>query len=590
MSDPKKFPFDSIPLDGATATADPPRPSFSRSVPDAAAGGLLPPTRKPVSVTMPDSVALTTSPAADPNPMASTPPPMAGSARGFLWDLVRPTRTKWAILAGGVSLAAGAYGLNLVVPTPGETPKVRPTETAKLTGPQPQIGEERQRQPVVGEERVVAALPKESVPSPLGPLPAPPIMPVIPIRHEEPAPLPALPKFDDKPTPAAPLPPLNDTKPALLPIPALNDKPDPVPLPPVVLQPSAPTPLPAAPKMVGDLPPLVDPSLKPVPPVLIDAKPPTVTPLPLPKPPFAEVPDLPKKVETLPVVLKPDPVPLPDMKVTPVGETKLPPIGETKLPPVGGTVELPKPVEPQPVLKPSELVSPKPADAFPPPKPVAIDPVPAPPIKLTPVLREEPPAFTVVGTKEPPPAAPVGGPPPKKGFDVDVVKVRANDTYTSISDAFYQSKKYAPALRAFNGDADIGRLQEVEVPPLHELQKLGGVPAREAEPTGSGRAVISPRTTTPTEPAVRGPVFDPTTDSGESADWGPAGKRRAVIEYKPFTVPKDGVTPRDVARFFYDDENQWPKLIGPRGAKLRGDEPLPRGTKLTVPQEEPQWK
>lgn len=568
MSDSTKFPFDSIPLNGGTAVADPPRPSFSRSVPDVSAGGLLPPTRKPVSVTMPDPIALTPPPA-DPNPMASTPPPQAGSVRGILWDLVRPTRTKWAILAGGVSLLAGAYGLNLFVPTPGDAPKTRPTETAKLTSPLPQIGEERGRPPQIGEERVVAALPKDMAPAPLPAL-------VIPVRNDEPAPLPPLSKFDDKPTPVVPLTPLYEpTKPAPLPIPALTDKPDPVPLPPVTLVPSAPAPLPAA--LL-----LVDLSPKPVMPLVLDAKPPDVTPLPPPKPPgFVEVVDPTKRPDTRPVWMRnnPDPTPAP----IPIPDMKLPAVGETKLPAMGTLMEQPKPAE-LPVMRPSELI--------PPPKPVALDPVTAP-IKVTPpftpVLREEPPAFTVVGTKESPPAVPVGGSLPKKGFDVDVVKVRATDTYTSISEAFYQSRKYATALRAFNGDADIGRLQEVEVPPLHELQKLGGVPAREPEPTGGGRAGIPARSTTPTEPPVRGPVFDQ-ADAGESADWGPAGKRRAVIKYERFTTPKDGMTARDVAKAVYADENEWPKLIGPRGAKLRADDALPRGTELTVPREELPWK
>jgi hypothetical protein len=166
--------------------------------------------------------------------------------------------------------------------------------------------------------------------------------------------------------------------------------------------------------------------------------------------------------------------------------------------------------------------------------------------------------------------------PPKKGFEVDVVRVRETDTYASISEAYYQSKKYAAALRAFNGDSDIGRLQEVEVPPLHELQKLAGGKPREAEPTGDGRP-------------VRGPVLDPSGDGPDAVDWGPAGRRRPVIKYESYTTPKEGMTARDVARAVYADENEWAKLIGPRGVKLRPDDQLPKGTQLTVPRED-LWK
>ena len=89
---------------------------------------------------------------------------------------------------------------------------------------------------------------------------------------------------------------------------------------------------------------------------------------------------------------------------------------------------------------------------------------------------------------------------------------------------------------------------------------------------------------------MRGPVIDPVADAGESADWGPAGKKRPVIKYERFTTPKDGMTAREVAKAVYADENEWPKLIGPRGAKLRADDRLPRGTELTVPREELPWK
>ncbi len=599
MSDTSKFPFDAVPLNGGgTAVADPPRPSFSRSVPDISSAGLLPPTRKPVAVTLPDPTPLTAAPATEPNPMASTPPPKAGSARGFLWDLVRPTRTKWAVLAGGVSLLAGAYGLNLFVPTPGETPKSQLPETAKLTGPSPQVVAERQRPPSVDEQRSVAAHPsKELSPAPLGPLPAPAPSPFLHVRHEEPAPL----KPDDKIPPVVPLPPLGDkTTPVPLPVPVFADKTEPlkpVPLPPFNLEPPAAAPLPV-PKLDPVKP--VDPTDTLPKPFALEPKPAEVPPS-LPKPVFVEAHDPMKKADPLPIpgAIKPDPVPLPDVKLTPVGDPK--PLPSLPLPAMGSTVEAPRPVEPPPLPRPGGLtIDPKPLDGSPAPKPAAVPliarpvdvaPVGGPPIPV-PVFKEDPsPAVPALGMKEPPAAAAVGTVPPKKGFEVDVVKVRATDTYTSISEAFYQSRKYAAALRAFNGDADISRLQEVEVPPLFELQKQTGVPTREAEPTtGGGRAIIPARNTTPAEPAVRGPVLDPTGDAGESADWGPAGKKRPVIKYERFTTPKDGMTARDVAKAVYADENEWPKLIGPRGAKLRADDRLPRGTELTVPREELPWK
>lgn len=637
MSDTGKFPFDSVPLDGGgTATLPEPRPSFSRNSMDAPTSGLLPPSRRPLSVATPEPTPPALPPVppapepAAPNPMASTPPPKAGSLRGFLWDLVRPTRTKWAVLAGGVSLAAGAYGLNLFVPTPGEAPKKSLPESAKLTGPGPQVIDERQRQPSVGEERVLkpaptvgeertAAIPPvgKDPPAPLPSLPAPaPAVtpePIKLVKNEQPAdplPLPGAipPPKPDAPAPLPPVPKSDTLLPVVMadeksktgtlpPVPGLSEKPELVSsVPPV-----KPADAPGAP-----LPPVMKPAEQPPPPVVVR---PGVSEQ---KPEQSAAPKLPAVVVTPdptpapPPVVEPKPTTLPAVKVTPVSEEKPPPFSSP--PPLGTTADPPKTVEgapiPKPVftdLKPVDPIPTPPVKTDPIPAPVSIEkkpdapPPPAPPLKIEPgtvptAFKEEKtlPVGVPVGVASEPPAAPVGGAPPKKGFEVDVVKVRPTDTYTGISEAFYQSKKYAAALRAFNGDVDISRLQEVEVPPLFELQKLTGAPAREAEPTG--RATPPVRGNTPAEPAVRGPVIEPTAGTGESVDWGPVGKRRAVIKYERFTTPKEGMTARDVARAVYADESEWAKLIGPRGAKLRADEPLPRGTELTVPREELPWK
>jgi hypothetical protein len=621
MSDTSKFPFDSVPLDGGgTAAPSEPRPAFSRNSVDVSTSGLLPPSRRPLSVATPEPTPPVPPPAPEPpapNPMASTPPPKAGSLSGFLWDMVRPTRTKWAILAGGASLAAGAYGLNLFVPTPGQPAMKSLPETANLAGPGPQVIDERQRQPSVGEERVVKPAPTigeertAAVPpvvkDPPAPLPAlPPAAPVVPVpaaepirlvRNEQPAdplPLPgAIPP--PKPDAPAPLPPVPKSD-VLPPVPGLDDKPKAAPLPPVPGLGDKPEP--AAP-----LPPIKPAEPTPAPPPVVkpaDPAPPPSVVMPggmgvkpevpaAPKPSgFVETPD---PIPAPPPVIDPKPVPLPGVKVTPVVDGPPPPI--TGLPPKGTPAEVPVP-------KPAMPADPIPA---PPVKPVDQNPSPVftekkpdlpppltPPVKPEPVavpsaFKEEKTAPVPVGGGPESPPAPAGGPPPKKGFEVDVVKVRPTDTYTSISEAFYQSKKHAAALRAFNGDVDISRLQEVEVPPLFELQKLTGTPARDAEPTGR---TVSPRSGS--EPPVRGPVIEPTAGAGESVDWGPVGKRRSVIKYERFTTPKEGMTARDVARAVYADENEWPKLLGPRGARLRADEPLPRGTELTVPREELPWK
>lgn len=588
MSDTIKIPFDAIPLGGGaagvSAVADPPRASFSRSVPDMSVG-LLPPTRKPVGVTLPEPTpplppAPVDSPA--PNPMASTPPPKAGSVRSFLWDLVRPTRTKWAVLAGGVSLVAGAYGLNLFIPSPAATPRRVLPETAKLDAPTPKVVPERQPAPSVGEERTVGGVTPvkhtELAPAPL-PLPDPskPSTPVVrgqvpdPTPVPLPAPLPIKPEVNEPPS----VPVKGDP----LPLPTFDDKTKAVSLPPVNLggggdKPIQPDPLP----LPSPLPPVKEEKPAPLPlPVMPGETKKENEPLPKPTPgPFAEVPDPSKKTDTVPLPaplidpktipvpeVKPIPLPTPEVPVTPVGDVK--PLPSPGLPPVGEVVGKPKDEGPKPI--PIDLKTPV---VVPTPEPKKADPAPL-------FIEGSPTPVTPVGgsVKEPPSAISVTT--PKKGFEVDVVRVRATDTYASISEAYYQSRKYAAALRAFNGDADIGRLQEVEVPPLHELQKVPGGRLREVEPAGDGRP-------------VRGPVIDPPAE-GDPVDWGPAGKRRPVIEYDKLTTWKEGMTPRDVARAVYDgDDAQWPKLIGPRGTKLRADDPLPKGTEVTFPKEKTVWR
>ncbi len=576
MSDTKTA-FDSIPLGGSAGPM--PMPAFSRSTVDAPpAGGLLPPTRKPVAVSVPEPSA---APDLTPPPIGNTPPPNAGSLRGFLWDLVRPTRGKMAILAGGVSLVAGAYGLNLIVPgapTPTRMTNKEKAEVARLTatGGVPSVEVERMppQVDVLRNSGTIRTAWTEPAPMPPVPVPSEPL--AIPLPNPTPLPL----GDSSKPLPIPSIP--NDP----LPAPKLIDvaplpKPGPIevtplPKPPPPSVDAAPLPVPTLPTG-GDPFPLPKPTLP-----IVDAVPP-------PKPTLAEPDPLRPKPPPVFVEATPDPKPVPMPKPTFVEPdplrpkptpafTDMTPVSD--LPPIGGTLAKPK-VDPAPVF-----ITPDPTPLLPPPKNLNIDPKPAelvapapplpkpspfldttPPTTKEPLFKETPPTLVPVvpagtGLKEAPPAATMSGVTAKRGVEVDVVKVRGNDTYATISDSYYQSKKYAAALKAFNGNAEIATLGEVEVPPLHELNKP---PVR--EPADA-------------KPMVRGPVTDSQDDSVE---WGPAGKRRPMVELRKFSVVRDGSTPREVAKFLYGDESEWPKLIAPRGQRLRADDQLPRGTELTYP-------
>jgi hypothetical protein len=93
---------------------------------------------------------------------------------------------------------------------------------------------------------------------------------------------------------------------------------------------------------------------------------------------------------------------------------------------------------------------------------------------------------------------------PKTSFDSDLHHSNATDTYDSISQEYYNDKRYAPALRAFNHDAPLQGGRPVEVPPLYILKRkypsqVGVIPAGgtagppAASPTGGVQWDAPPR-------------------------------------------------------------------------------------------------
>ena len=529
MSETTRLPFDPIPVSGAggATTADP-KPAFSRSVVDT--GGLLPPVRKPVSA-LPSGIAPEAAPP-EPNPMPGTPPPNPAAVGGFLRDLLKPTRGKAAVAAGLVSLFAGAYGLNLVMPiqTPPSKPRAAEPETAK--GPQPSIDLERtstkaneERSPLIqtgGAEpgKLPPLPPAEAVPppSPAGfgagrtdslPQPTDPRAASNGGQPGGSGALPALPPLSSDNRTSSAIPPPGGmggvgteppSKPALPPLPSDNG-----------FRPAG-----------GTLPPLNEQKDNTVPPPGGGN---TALP-PLPKP--GELPPIGNKSETTLPVLPPADKPGAGVP------------GPTTFGPVGGT--LPKPEEVLPKPKPTTIEQPGAGKLPDLPAPgstlTGTLPPPAPSLPATPVglnKKDDPPALPPPGetfapavraaTPAPPSAPPpavVPESPPKTDFDVDIVRVRSGDSYSTISDKFYGSTRYAAALRAFNRGADLGQLREVQVPPLHVIRTQAGGRDREVEAPAEPRGVV---------PAggIRGPVLDAPVQSNtapDAVDWGAPGKRR----------------------------------------------------------------
>ena len=257
----------------------------------------------------------------------------------------------------------------------------------------------------------------------------------------------------------------------------------------------------------------------------------------LPVPPAAVpagLPALPTGIPAIPAMS--DPLPMP----------ALPP--ELAFPALNPTAPTPSlPAAPLPGEGP--LPTPKPDDKFNLPKPI-LEPKPFPiPAETLPLVDLKPPAEVLPTPALLPPAAlpmtepkgsielkplpllePVLRPTPtpvaveaKTDYDVDIHKLRAGDTYAAISEKFYGAANFANALRGYNDNADLTRLRDVQVPPMHIIKKFGGAGTMVNTPKVIPAGVFQdPTPGLVTPPKIEGAV-----------EWGSPGVR------KP-TAPKPG--------------------------------------------------
>jgi hypothetical protein len=157
--------------------------------------------------------------------------------------------------------------------------------------------------------------------------------------------------------------------------------------------------------------------------------------------------------------------------------------------------------------------------------------------KPTPVPVSIPPAGTPTGFSKP-----AGGTDvkpgvahtvPKTDFDVDLCYPTATDTYDTISQEYYNDRRYAAALSAFNNYHPLNSGRAVEVPPIHILKKkfakqVGTVPVGSTggPPSGSGTSG-APEWSTAPKP-------DPTRSVGNNR--------------KMYVVPAGGLTLEAIAQ------------------------------------------
>ncbi len=559
MNDSLEIPVDRVPL-------NPPKPTS-------------PQPSKPAKAPEPESARAEASPA-EPGTDKAKPPPAPRWVGEAVRDLFTWSPRKTAVVAAVGSLALGAMTINALMKRSDPPPDVARLQLVAPPSPTealPSLTETSDSQQIKQTSTYTPPTrPQEPAPTRLGGLPQPSI---------EPVPTPAAPGLVTVPavTPASPTAPAIAETPSTLSSPVVVPSlPTPGGLPTPSVEPPSisitPTPPAAGGSGTGGselaLPPpsggliipaaAVDPTPsqpQPTPAAPGGAAGPTVPPVipaapsgpgggPLPKPslpstppapvipaPATGTPSAPPKVE-LPNV---DPLPTTPGPSTPTGPARV----EPSLPPPVTQLEV-KPIT-QPEVKPFGQGEVKPITVV--PTPIG---EPAPGVPATLNLNKQPGESGV---------RPVGGAdaaPPRTGFDVDLHEVQAGESFQTISKLHYGDVKYAEALRAYNRGADLGRVRELEVPPMYVLRQKYG------QYLGAVRS---------------GP--EPARIGGGGIEWAGSGAPAQPREQRTYTVTREGMTLYDVSEAVYGTSKEWRRLFDVN--QVAPEDKLPVGKVIKLP-------
>jgi hypothetical protein len=270
----------------------------------------------------------------------------------------------------------------------------------------------------------------------------------------------------------------------------------------------------------------------------------------------------------LPVPSDPPPLDLP----APMG-------GAPALPAPGGPTPppMPKNTKPSDGKNPTDLPPPVPKSALPSDVPASPAPkladkprdIPAPP----PTPKDNPAASLTR------PTSPANDPPPPEArvdsYDEEWYYCKQGDSLDSISQKFFFTPKYDAALRQYNLDRNyqasfrqekpsLAAGQVVKVPPARILEKLYPATLPGFRPTSNQKPDAGGSTTIP--PTGSAPVPG-TEDLGQPRDY---------------TVPRDGMTLRDIAKEELKDVNQWTRIFN-LNREWNPSAAIPRGTHIAMP-------
>lgn len=167
-------------------------------------------------------------------------------------------------------------------------------------------------------------------------------------------------------------------------------------------------------------------------------------------------------------------------------------------------------------------------------------------------------------------------------YDEDWYYCKPGDTLESISQKFYYTPKYEQALRQYNLDRNYKLIFRQEKPNLPPGEVVKVPPARILE---RSYPTLIPgfrsRTSDSASPTVSAPgrtsgnaAAVPGDNSGTNFD--------GIGSPRVYTVRRDGMTLRDIAREELRDENQWTRIFN-LNRQWNPSAPLPVGTSVYLP-------
>ncbi len=173
---------------------------------------------------------------------------------------------------------------------------------------------------------------------------------------------------------------------------------------------------------------------------------------------------------------------------------------------------------------------------------------------------------------------------PTTSYDVDLYEPKANDSWETISQEFYNDKRYAAALQAANKNKPLTSGGMVDIPPIYILKQKFQTPAGTRTPTGQTSPPPSPPPSW--APSV---ATTPATPSGQTStppSWAPSVATTPATPSggtKTYRVPPGGITMQAIARNYLGSDQRWQEIYNLNPQFTKPDGVIPEGTDIRLP-------